>query len=74
MCNFYRQSKETTPARSQASLGPFLRAFGEAAIPCTKSAESDGFPGTLQKPDFPGKPWATQGSEPKQEKALTLYA
>lgn len=74
MCGFYRQSKETTPARSQASLGTLLRALGEAEIPCTKSAESDGFPGTLQKPDFLRKLRATQRNETKQEKALTLYA
>ena len=71
---FRRQSKEITPARSQASPDPLLRGTWRAEIPCTKSAESDGFPGTLQKPDFPGKPRTTQGSEPKQEKDLALYA
>ena len=74
MYGFRSWSKETTPARSQAFLGTLLGAFGEAEIPCTKSAESDGFPGTLQKPDFLRKPRATQRSETKQEKALTLYA
>lgn len=55
-------------------LARFCGAFGEAAIPCAKSAESDGFHDPSQRPDFPGKPRTTQGSEPKQEKALTLYA
>lgn len=74
VCSFRRRSKETTPARSQAFLGTFLGAFGEATIPCTKSVESDGFPGPSQRLDFPGKPRTTQRSEMKQEKALTLYA
>lgn len=73
VCGFRRRSKETPPARSQASPGPFLRGVWRAEIPCAKSAESDRFHDPSQRPDFPGKPWATQGSEPKQEKALTLY-
>lgn len=55
-------------------LARFCGAFGEAAIPCAKSAESDRFHDPSQRPDFPGKPRTTQGSEAKQEKALTLYA
>lgn len=74
VCGFRRRSKETTPARSQASLVRFCGALGEAEIPCTKSAESDGFLGTLQKTDFLRKLRATQRNETKQEKALTLYA
>lgn len=66
--------RKQPPARSQAFLGTLLGAFGEAEIPCTKSAESDGFHDPFQRLDFPGKPWATQRCETKQEKALTLYA
>lgn len=66
--------RKQPPARSQASLDPFLRDVRGGRNPCTKSAESDGFPGTLQKPDFPGKLRTTRRSETEQEKALTLYA
>ena len=55
-------------------LARFCGAFGEAAIPCAKPAESDRFHDPSQGSDFPGKPRTTQGSETKQEKALTLYA
>lgn len=71
---FAGRVRKQPPARSQASPDPLLRGTWRAEIPCTKSAESDGFPGTLQKPDFPGKPRTTQESETEQEKALTLYA
>ena len=74
VCGFRRRSKDIPPVRSQASLGTLLRALREAEIPCAKSAESDRFHDPSQGSDFPGKPWATQGSEAKQEKALTLYA
>ena len=74
VCGFRRRSKETPPARSQASPGPFLRGVWRAEIPCTKSAESDGFHNPFQRSDSPGKPRTTQRSEMKQEKALTLYA
>ena len=74
VCGFRRRSKEIPPVRSQASLGTLLRALREAAIPCAKSAESDRFHDPSQRPDFPAKPRTTQGSEAKQEKALTLYA
>lgn len=74
VCGFRRRSKETPPARFQAFLGTLLGAFGEATIPCIKSAGSDGFHDPFRRLDFPGKPRTTQGSEAKQEKALTLYA
>lgn len=74
VCGFRRRSKETTPARSQASLVRFCGALGEAEIPCAKPAESDGFHDPFQRLDLPGKPRTTQRSETKQEKALTLYA
>ena len=66
--------RKQPPARSQAFLGTLLGAFGEAEIPCTKSAESDGFHDPFQRSDFPRKPRATQRNETKQEKDLALYA
>ena len=72
VCGFRRRSRETTPASIPARAGPFLRGVWRAAIPCTKSSESDGFHDPFQKPDFPGKLRTTRRSETKQEKALTL--
>ena len=53
---------------------PVFAGVWRAEIPSTKPAEPNGLHDPFQRPDFPGKPWTTQGSEAKQEKALTLYA
>lgn len=41
--------RKQPPARSQAFLGTLLGAFGEAEIPCTKSAASDKFHDPFQR-------------------------
>ena len=75
LCAAFAAEAEKLPQRLyQSPLARFCGAFGEAAIPCAKSAESDRFHDPSQRPDFPGKPRTTQGSEAKQEKDLTLYA
>lgn len=74
VCGFRRRSKETTPARSQASLGPFLRSVWRGSNPLYKISRIRWVPWNAQKPDFPGKARATQRSETKQEKDLALYA
>lgn len=66
--------RKTTPCPISGLPWGTFGGVWRAEIPCAKSAESDGFHDPFQRPDFPGKPWATQRSETEQEKALTLYA
>ena len=60
--------RKQPPARSQAFLGTLLGAFGEAEIPCTKSAESDGFPGTLKNRISLGKRGQHRGAKRSRRK------
>ena len=72
LCAAFAAEAEKLPQRLyQSPLTRFCGALREAEIPCAKSA---GFHDPSQRPDFPGKLRATQRSETKQEKALTLYA
>ena len=55
VCGFRRRSKEITPARSQASLGPFLRSVWRGSNPLRKISRIRPVPRSVPKTGFPRK-------------------
>ena len=53
VCGFRRRSKETTPARPQASLGPFLRSVWRGSNPLRKTSRIRPVPRSVPRVGFP---------------------